>query len=405
MAEAARRSENEKLQAIMNALLLPVPGEPATGTKRFRDNAAAMPPAAPLAAQAAQSAARPILIEADAPALIIAQPRPASARVGASAYAEPVLTRRRGSLFVAPVELAGDMPEAATIAAALSRKGPLFAAAVEEVSGKAAMASDAAPLILQRNSVSGTPPNSAALFASVVSEIMAAVLELTVIEPMRDAMVTIEGSLGEESRKTLQRGRAGKLPKGGRTTKTVKASMAMAMRDARRLSFKIAAARDENATKDEIDTLRAELLQTRRRCHSPAYAKALREALPIVLPTIVPLGISPRLTRPEDPDAPPSASARDKKPAAAADLANMVAIIQAGAASAKPAPSAGVEAAARPAAASEPSRARAVWKRFFTAASVVIATSLIPAHQATIMTAQAEMIGDASIMTGSIGSR
>jgi hypothetical protein len=148
--------------------------------------------------------------------------------------------------------------------------------AVEEV------AANGSPIFGEPHAVDGFDAEAAARhYAEVVSEMMAAVFALTAVEPMQDSMMTFSEARGEEKRKTTQRGRVGRMPKSGLTRCRAKTSMAMAMRDARRISFKIAVARAENATSLVIDALRAEIVSTRRRCASPAYAKALREALPV----------------------------------------------------------------------------------------------------------------------------
>ncbi len=391
MAEAARKSESEKLQAIMNALLLPVPGEPATGTKRFRQGCADVPATRPApAAVVARSNAAPL-----------AQPVVRAAEPVVADLASPILVqapRRRSSLFVAPVEIADAEAKRDESNDGLRRKGPLFAAAVEEVSRRSVLSDlvslveankGASPIIRRKAKVV-----SAGEVAAVLSEIMAAVLELTVVEPMRDAMVSFETAVGETSRQTQQRGRAGKMPKQGRTTKTAKTSMAMAMRDAARLSHKIAAARAEDATARTVDKLRDELLQTRRRCQSPAYAKALREALPIVLPAIVPLGAS---LPPPGPPASPPASGTGLDTSTAGEAAAPVRQVHV-----IPPASAACEVAPRSASVAIKNKSSS-WKKMFFAASAALAAGLLPAQQSTVMTAEAELIAPAGTLTGSLG--
>jgi hypothetical protein len=278
MSEERRVSENTKLQGIMNALLLPTAGHPAGGTRRVKDSVSGLRQVLPATPVMPSSVTR----------IALGQPESVAAPA-----------RTAGRLVLAPVALSSEETETAVKpAAARSRLfiAPVADDACDVAPGNAvsvpfafeatdALTDDA---VAVRTSKAIEPGE----YAAAISGVMAAVLELTIIEPVADRFVTFEDAAGETIRKTSQRGRAGKLPKQGRTTRRAQQSMAMALRDARRLSQRIADARAEDATRKDIDALWAELIQTRRRCYSPSYAKALREALPVVLPMIVPLGIS-----------------------------------------------------------------------------------------------------------------
>lgn len=288
MTDARRRSEADKLQAIMNALLLPAAAPAARGVGRIRAAQAGVAPAA-------EAAIRPAPVETKTAAV-----RPAPAR--------------RGPLFLAPIDL-GDAPAGTDAAPPLPKAPPDALPSRQRLDARAAAPPTVGPTMAARGRLVLLPPAEDVAKAAaridpepgeasrraprprrrkpapreVASPLLAQMTEalvgLTRYVPPRQRSVPLDAP--GAARRTTQRGRAGKLPKSARNARTAAEAAEMAMRDARRLARRILAARAEGSTKHDLDALRADLVQLRRRCESPPYAAAMRAALPVALPDVL----------------------------------------------------------------------------------------------------------------------